>query len=217
MGIETALIATSIAATVVGGVTAAAGAQQQAAAQADAARYQAQVAENNRRIAEMNAETAMLNRQGAINDAIRAREAAEDARERGNIEAAQQRIRTRLLLGQQTAALAGAGVTVDQDSALDLARDTAGIGELDALTIRSNAEREALGFDQQSENFARAAENFGTDASSFIIQGESFAAESALQQSTARNVRTTGALQAGSALVSSFGTVADKWYQFRRS
>lgn len=163
-------LVTSSAGTVLG----AAGEMQAAKAQSQALQYQAAIARNNQIIAQRR---------------------AEDARQRGELESNLQRQRSRLLTSQQRAALAGAGVTVDQDSALQLTEDTAALGELDALTIRSNAEREALGFESEASNFG---------------------AEASLQTSAASNALSSGRLKAGATLLSGFGSVANKWYGFKK-
>jgi hypothetical protein len=146
----------------------------QARAQADAAKFRAAVARNNQ---------------------IVARRAADDARRRGAIAADRQREATSQLIGKQRAALAGSGVKVDQDSALQLVVDTQGLGELDALTIRGNAEREAIGFE---------------------AQGIGFGNQAALQTSVAENVQAAVPGQVAGTLASGFGSVASKWYGFRK-
>src|SRR3990167_7412333 len=87
------------------------------------------------------------------NNEILAQRSAKDARARGDIAAAKHAADVKKLQGRQRAVLAGNGVVVDQDSALDIVSDTAAQGKHDELTIRSNAEREALGFEAQGANF----------------------------------------------------------------
>jgi hypothetical protein len=87
------------------------------------------------------------------NNAILAERAAVDAKARGTEAEARERIKTRQLIGRQKVQLAANGILVGEGSALDLVSDTAALGELDALTIRSNAEREALGFRQRAAGF----------------------------------------------------------------
>ena len=169
----TQLAAMSLATSAIGTVVSIAGAAQQASAQAAAFKYQSAVAANNQIIAQR---------------------AAEDARKRGELEANIQRQRSRLLVGQQRAALAGAGVLTDVGSALDLSADTAGLGELDALTIQSNAEREAIGFETQGMNFE---------------------AESRLTAASARQARTEGLFKVGGTLLTGFSSVASKWSGFK--
>lgn len=169
MGVETLAIA-SIVSTVVGTGLSAVGQVQQSQAQNASFKYQAAVARNNQIIA---------NRM------------AEDARKRGELEANIQRQKSRQLQGAQRAALASSGVLVDQDTAADVVADTAALGELDALTIRSNAEREALGFEAQGMNFA----------------SEAGLAQSKIDPSG-------GLIRAGSTLLTGLGSVASKWHGF---
>jgi len=164
----------AIGAQVLGTAFGVAGAIQQGNAAQAQANFQAQVARNNQ---------------------IIAGRAAEDARRRGEIEAAQQGRKSAILQGRQRAALAGAGVTVGQDSALDLVADTAALGTLDALTIQSNAEREALGFEAQAANFQADAE---------------------LARLSGQNAKTGSFLKAGSSLLTGVGSVATKWSAFKK-
>lgn len=114
----------------------------------------------------------------ANHNAVLANRKAEDARTRGAQEGRAKQIQTMQLLGLQRAAAAGAGVQVDSGSALKLTEDTAMFGKLDELTIRNNAERQALGFEGQASIFgaeAEAAKAAGSAAetASFINAGSS--------------------------------------------
>ncbi len=71
---------------------------------------------------------------------------ARDALERGDEEATEMRKTTRQVIGAQRAKQGASGVDVNSGSAVDVQADTAVIGEQDALTIKSNAMREALGY-----------------------------------------------------------------------
>jgi len=82
----------------------------------------------------------------AENTAQQQQWAAEDAAARGQIAEDQQRTRTRQILGAQRAAFGAAGSDLTDQSTVNVLSDTARAGELDALTIRSNAAREAWGF-----------------------------------------------------------------------
>ena len=168
---ETALLITSIASTAIGTVTAAAGAARQASAQRQQAEYQAQVAENN---------------------AITARRLADDSLRRGQIEEQRSRQQTRQLQSRQTAALAASGVDVASGSALDIISDTAAVGEIDALTIRDNASREAWERRVQAQEFTQ--------------QGALFGAEAAASSSLA----PVGTLLTG------IGGIADRWWRYRQ-
>lgn len=78
---------------------------------------------------------------------------ADDAIVRGQISEARYRQGVRVLIGSQRAGFAAQGVDVGVGSPVDLVADTAFIGELDALTIRNNAAREAWGFRMNAQSF----------------------------------------------------------------
>lgn len=75
---------------------------------------------------------------------------AADAVTRGQLEEQRYRTQVRGIVAGQRAGLAGANVDVNSGSALDVAADAATLGELDALTIRTNAARQAWGFQVQA-------------------------------------------------------------------
>ena len=89
----------------------------------------------------------------ARNNQILAQRAAADATARGAQEAKQHLRQTAMLIGKQRTTLAANGVLVDTGSALDITADTAATGQLEALQIKNNAAREALGFETQGMNF----------------------------------------------------------------
>ena len=126
----------------------------QGRAGAQAANYQAAIARRNQEIA---------NR------------AAEDAVARGEAAVGRKALQTRQFIARQRVAQAGLGQTVDVGSALDLTADTAAFGKLDELTIRSNAEREALGFRTQGLNFGASAELADLRAQSALLEGQAAA------------------------------------------
>jgi hypothetical protein len=103
----------------------------QAQAQRSQSRYEQRIAEANARIMDLQAR-----------DATQRGEEAADASQRA----------TRQLVGSQRAAMAAQGIDVASGSALDVQEATAGLGALDALTIRNNAYREAWGFQMQALN-----------------------------------------------------------------
>lgn len=113
------------------------GAVQQSSAQKSQVKYQAAVARNNQ--------------------IITARQ-AEDARERGKKEELSFRRQLSQMKGKQRSIFAGSGVVVDEGSALDTLTETAELGEIDALTIRNNAEREAYGHEVRGMNFQNEAQ-----------------------------------------------------------
>ena len=71
---------------------------------------------------------------------------AGDALARGRKDEHDFRVQGRGMIGTQRASLAAQGVTIDDGSALEIQADTGRQIELDALTIRNNAAREAWGF-----------------------------------------------------------------------
>ncbi len=129
------------------------------------------------------------------NNEIMAQQAAEDARQRGQIAEAQKRTETDILKGRQRAVLAANGVLVDTGTALDITSDTAAFGELDALTTRSNAEREALGYLKQGQNFSQEAQ---------------------LAQLRGQSVSAALPYQLGGTVLSGATSVARDWYYFNR-
>lgn len=115
------MMALTIGSTIMG----AAGQIQQGQAAAAAGRYNAQIAEMNAEMSERR---------------------AKDALERGKLDEQRKRQEVAKIKGQQVAAMAANGVDVTFGSPLDTLVDTAVLGEIDALTIRTNANREAYDF-----------------------------------------------------------------------
>lgn len=106
-------------------------------------------ADFNARIAEMQAADAL------------ARGAEEEGRFRQGVES---------LIGSQRAGFAGQNVDVGYGSPVDVQADAAFLGELDALTIRSNARREAWGYEVQAENFRRGGDVASSSAKFGAVQ-----------------------------------------------
>ena len=172
--LQDALGLTSVFTTLIGTAMDVAGQKQQADAAERTAAYQAGVLMANQ---------------------IAATRAAEDARQRGEQAALNQRKGTRQLIGKQRAVLASNGVMVDSGSALDIVSETAGLGEQDALQMLFNAEREA-------QNYERQGRQAGTDATMAIETGSAI--------SRATSLQSVGTLIGGSA------SVADRWYNYSR-
>jgi len=82
---------------------------------------------------------------------------AGDAITRGQDEESRFRTQVRGLIGTQRAGFAGQGVDVGSGSAADVQADSAYLGELDAQTIRANAQREAWGYQVEAEDRRKAA------------------------------------------------------------
>lgn len=150
------------------------GQSQQAAAQENAAKYQAAVAANNAKIAQRNAQASI---------------------EQGQAQEAAQRQKTTNLVGAQRAAFAANGIDVGSGSALDVQSSAAQMGELDALTIRYNAENRAQGFASQAGGYSAQSGLYG-------MQGASAGA--------AGGIGMTTSLLGGAA------SMTDKWATFQR-
>lgn len=187
MGLSAILAIGSLAMSGVSTVAGMAGSAQQAQAQANAARqqqqaaiYQAQVAANAQKVAEWQ---------------------AEDALKRGKIAEEERRTKTRLQIGQQRAALASMGADINDGSNVDIIGDTAAVGEKDALTIRSNADRDA--FDRRL-----VAANYGGDAAM-----QTYAARTLADR--ANSYEANSWIGVGSNLLAGASTVADKWSMYR--
>lgn len=84
---------------------------------------------------------------------------AQDAEARGKIDERKMRQLTEKTIGAQRAGLAGQGVDVNTGSALDVQADAAYLGELDALTIRTNAAKEAWGYRTQAQDLTQRGKN----------------------------------------------------------
>jgi hypothetical protein len=175
----------------------AAGAAQQSAASEEAFKYRAAIARRNKEIAGIAAAEARS--RGEIQ--------ATDAIARGIQSESQQRSRVSRLIGEQRVALGASGVSVDAGTAGDIQADTAALGELDALTIRANTEREV-----------RALRLASADtAAQFEQQALASADEAALAERGATAAGTAGIFNVGATLLSGASSVAGKWYQYNQA
>lgn len=112
------------------------GAYQQGQAQKDAADFNATVEKQNAAVSGQNA-------------AITGQAGSEQAFMTG--------LHTRALTGGIKANQGAAGVDVNSGSAVDTRASATELGELDALTVRSNAAREAYGYTQQARSHEEQA------------------------------------------------------------
>lgn len=71
---------------------------------------------------------------------------AKDAIARGDKTAEALKKRGKQVIGEQRASFGAQGIVVDSGSALELQQDTAVLSEIDAMTARNNAWREAWGY-----------------------------------------------------------------------
>lgn len=110
--------------------------------------------------------------------------AAADATARGITDENQVRGTVRKVLGSQRAGYAAQGVDLSSGSVGDVAADTALMGEVDALTVRNNAMREAWGYKVEAQQTRDKAK---------------YARESGRAGQSAGNVAAAGSLIAGGA------------------
>ncbi len=146
--------------------------------------YQARVAQDNAKIAEEN---------------------ARNERQSGLEEARRQRIKTIQTIGAQQTAMAANGIDIASGSALDTVSDTAQTGELDALMLQYNAERQAYNYEVGANNYTNQAN---------------------LHMFEAKNAKTAGTLNAIGGVAKSIGDVgmkidtkaiSDKWNNWKAS
>lgn len=128
----------SLGATAVGTIASMIGSGQQAKAQAGQYKYQEAVDRNNQIIS---------NRQ------------ADDAIKRGEADEEAQRRQIAQIKGKQRVGFASNNIDLGSENVVDTLSDTAMFGELDALTTRSNAAREAYGYQVQGMNYGASAGN----------------------------------------------------------
>lgn len=79
------------------------------------------------------------------------RQAADMEVQRGATEAAEHRQKVKQMISRQNAAFGASGVEGSTGSAADVMTETAGMGELDALRIVNNAQRQAWGLESQAK------------------------------------------------------------------
>lgn len=180
----------SLAATAVGTGVSVMGQMQQQQAQQQAmamqgaqAIYQGQVARQNQTFAQQQGE----------------RQAA-DAKARGEVAEASRRRLMGQQIGEQTARLAGQGTDLE-GSPTDILGDTAAAGEFDALTIRSNAAREAYGYKLSGE---MAGAGYGNDATMAGYKA-------------GNSNYTPSYLGAGSSLLAGASNLGEKWLRFQQN
>lgn len=142
------------------------GTVQQANAAKDAANYQSKVAAGNEQVAAQNATAA-----GAA----------------GEAKAAISEQKTRAAVGAELAAQGSSGVDINSSTARAVRTSEDMTGQLDAQTIRSNAARQAYGYE---------------------VQGSGFQNNAAADTSTGKNDSSGGYIGAGSGLLTGAGREA---------
>lgn len=160
----------SMAFSVVGAVSQFVAQRQQAKAVEAKGKYDAAVARNNK---------------------ILAQRQADDEREIGRIEEARHRQRIAQAAGTARAVLSASGFDATQDDAPVLQADIVEQGDIEARTIRANAERRARAFEFEGANQGAQAEA--------ILAG----------------TRRTG-FEGFGTLISGAASVADKWHSYKQ-
>jgi hypothetical protein len=164
------LLAVSLGASVAGGVTTAMGKGFESKAQSNMYQYQAGMAQINKQIDEQNAAY---------------------ARSGGEVEAQKSGMRSRFQLGGIKVTKAAGNIDVNSGSAREVQDSQEAIGQHDQSIIRSNAARQAYGYDVEAAGHKAQVGMYG------------MASENAL---------TTGKIGVAGSLISTAGSVANKWY-----
>lgn len=117
------------------------------------------------------------NSEAALSDynAAVAAQQATDAVTRGTYAENRFRVGVRSIIGRQRAGFAGNNVDVGFGSSVDVQADAARLGELDALQIRTNAAREAWGYNVQAEDLRRRAVIQRTEGANALLAGQTAA------------------------------------------
>ena len=168
------VIAGAVAAIAAVGISAY-GAVSSSEAASSAEKYNAQIAANNAAIATQNAKYA-----GAA----------------GEAQAEQASLQTRAKVGGIIANEAAGNIDVNSGSALDVRSSAQQLGELNAITIKSNAARQAYGYETQSS---------------------SEAAQQQLDTSSAANATTSGDIGAGASVFGGLGSAANNYAKFTQA
>jgi hypothetical protein len=121
-----ALPVISLVAGLAGAGVSALGSYESGRAQSEAAAYQAQVARNNAVIAQQNANLGIQS---------------------GEVQASNAAMQTRSVIGATKAGEAASGVDVNSGSFVNVRASESELGALDALTLRSNAAKQAYGYE----------------------------------------------------------------------
>lgn len=166
---------------------------QQAQSQKESLNYQSAVARNNAQLSEWQAQ-----------DSIR----------RGQEEEQRQRMMTAQLKGKQRVGFAASGIDISEGSAAQIQADTDWMGEQDALTIRDNANREAWGLRNQSQQYK--ADSVANKAIASSINPLMAAGGGLLTGLGSATNKTTSKDKEGTILTNG-KSVSDKWYSMSES
>jgi len=116
---------------------------------------------------------------------------AQDAIARGADEEHRFRTRVRGAIGAQRAGFAASNIDVGYGSAVDVQADAAYLGELDALTIKTNAAREAWGYEVQGEDLRRRGQIARKEGKYALESGKAY--QTASRYQAAGSILGTGA------------------------
>ena len=190
----------SLIATAIGTAMSVAATIQQSQAQARQQEFQGEMAKYQAGVAKYQADIQREN-------ARLAEEQASAERWAGFENAQAERLKTARLIGQQRAQAGASGVAVDLGSFEDVAEDTAGRGEIDAINTYNkgidsgyNHELQAWGYQTQAA---------GTDA-----QAAAYNAQGDMLSSAAGATRTTGVLSALGQGIGGIGDMGSTWAHF---
>lgn len=176
-------VATALAAT---------SAYQQSEARKEQGEYNAVIARNNAKMAEYQ---------------------AEDAVQRGEVDAINARRRAAAIKGDQRATMAARGLDLGEGTALSLLDQTDYFSKVDQGTIRGNAGKEAYAKKAQAANFLTEATMYqnAADSESPLLSAAA-AGASVYAAGSMAGAGAGGAKEAGTtSLLSDGGTVSPKW------
>ena len=97
---------------------------------------------------------------------------AQDAVERGAQDESRFRSGVKLMIGEQRAGQAAGNIDVGFGSAVDVQADAAYLGELDAMTVRQNAQRDAWGYKVQAVDYRKRAAVTRMEGANFADAGQ---------------------------------------------
>lgn len=117
---------------------------------------------------------------------------AEDAIRRGQKSAVATQLKARQLKGSQIASFASRGIDLGEGSALNILTDTDYMGAIDSNTVMDNAAKEAWMYRTQ-------ASNYGSNADLLRYRAKS----------------TSGYGEAAGTLLTTAGSVASRWYDWK--
>lgn len=132
----------------------------------------------------------------ARKNAALSRLSAQDARTAGSYAESVARMKSGKLGAAQKASFAANGIDVASGSVQDVMASSAAMGELDALAIRYNAEREAYGQDIQTANLE---------------------AQAKMSKKASRNSLLKGVIGGASSFISGASSLSDKWAAYKTS